>query len=112
MGGGAGSDNEQKKERLMPFDIVMLPGADIEIEDAFEWYELQRVGLGQVFMNELATYLEKIAQNPELFGFAADEYRRAVLPHFPYTVIYEVTGITVYVYAVFHSSRNPPPAFI
>ncbi len=43
------------------------PEADEEIQSAVRFYESQRSGLGDDFLAELRTHLERIADDPSLF---------------------------------------------
>jgi len=40
----------------MASKIEIRPLAALEILDAFDWYELQRVGLGDEFLSELESF--------------------------------------------------------
>jgi|GEM_PF-1244279 len=51
--------------------------------------------------------IQLIRRNPEMYQVAHATYRRAVVRRFPYVVFYELSDITVTVYAVFHCSQDP-----
>jgi len=44
---------------------------------------------------------------PELYAKVHEEYRRALVRRFPYAIFYEYTGGKVFIYSIFHTSRNP-----
>ena len=50
----------------MSIPIVFQAGVRDEIDDAYDWYEKQRSGLGEDFLAEIQTVLDRMAVNPEL----------------------------------------------
>ncbi len=76
-------------------------------KEAYDWYELQKVGLGELFLEDLADKFHKIEVNPTVFGKREGDYRHIALKKFPYALVFRIIGKTVVVYAVFHTSRNP-----
>jgi plasmid stabilization system protein ParE len=91
----------------MKYNIVLQPGAENDIDDAYLWYEGQQKGLGDQFLSELVGYYEKLRQNPLIFKWIARGFRQASLYRFPYVLVFKVIGADVQIYAVFHTSRNP-----
>jgi plasmid stabilization system protein ParE len=81
--------------------------AKADIDSAFDWYELQTVGLGADFLEALNICLTQIQQNPFLYPIVHRETRRAVLRRFPYSVLYLVTDNSIIVIGCFHARRNP-----
>ena len=95
----------------MIYNIILQPGAEDDIDDAYYWYEHQRSGLGEEFLDELIEYYEKLKHNPATFKWANKEYRQAGMHRFPYALVYKVIEAEVIIYAVFHTSRNPKHKF-
>jgi plasmid stabilization system protein ParE len=91
----------------MAFTIALKPGAEDDIEHAYNWYEDQRLGLGEEFLEELIVYYRKLELQPTAFGKLNRMYRRAILKQFPYVIIFEINKTEVIIYAVFHKSRSP-----
>lgn len=92
------------------FDIEILQTATFDLEDAHEWYEQQLNGLGERFIKEVDYYLSAIENNPYQFAIQfSGKYRFATLNKFPYRLVYNIdeSSKCVYVFAVFHTSRNP-----
>ena len=48
----------------MGYKIEIRPLATIEIIEAYDWYELQRTGLGDEFLNELENFNTSLLLNP------------------------------------------------
>ena len=61
-----------------------------EIESAFSWYEVQRIGLGDEFFKELEAAFNILKSNPQYFSFIYDTRRRLNLKRFPYKIIFEI----------------------
>ena len=91
----------------MNYTFVFHQLAVDELQDAYDWYENQRSGLGVEFMDAIDGVIQQILSNPESFPKAYKERRKALPARFPYLVIFEIHGDVVLVVAVIHSSRNP-----
>ncbi len=90
----------------MPYHVLLKPGAESDTEQAYNWYEEQRTGLGEEFLSELENIYSKLENLPTAYGKLTRIYRRAHLKRFPYIVVYEIKRHDVIVYAVFHTSRK------
>jgi toxin ParE1/3/4 len=95
----------------MSYRVFLNPGAEDDTEQAYNWYEDQRKGLGEEFLVELESIYRNMENFPRAFGKLTKIYRRAPLKRFPYLVIYEIKRKEIIVYAVFHMSRNPKSRF-
>ena len=80
---------------------------------AFEWYELERNGLGYVFMNAVERRLLQIQENPENYSFAFRAYRQASVKGFPFTIVYKFFPKKKFIYisSMHHNSKNPKTKF-
>ena len=86
---------------------VFRPAAAADVEDAFLWYESQRPGLGDEFLDEISLVLNAIVENPARFPVIHRETRRALLHRFPYSLFYRVQSEGVIIVACMHGKRNP-----
>lgn len=91
----------------MTLPVRFLPEARAEFDDAADWYEAKRPGLGIDFVAKVREVLKRISINPRLHQIVYRDVRRAVVARFPYVVLYREEGNEVIVVAVFHASRNP-----
>lgn len=91
----------------MSLRVVVRRQARAEFDDAFDWYERQRAGLGVEFAGCVRTVFDRIAAMPELFAPVYRDIRKAPVRKFPYTVFYRVKPKGVVVLAVFHCKRDP-----
>lgn len=62
--------------------LIISPLAEIDLKDAYQWYELNKVGLGDLFLKVVKDKLHSIRLNPRQED-------------------------AVVVFSVYHSKRNP-----
>ena len=91
----------------MAAKLVVAPEAELDIAEAYVWYENRRIGLGEEFLGSVDAAIERISRNPLIHPVVHETYRRALIRRFPYAIYFEFTETTVTVYAVFHTSRDP-----
>jgi len=91
----------------MASELILTPDAARDIEEAVEYYELQRAGLGARFFAAVTTCPEGVVRTPEMHRVIEDDIRRALVRKFPYAIFYDSDADTVTVYCVIHTSRNP-----
>ena len=91
----------------MPYKIEIRPLAAIEIIEAYDWYEMQRAGLGIEFLDELEIFYDSMIRNPETYSYYAKPVREGKVKRFPYTVVYEIFDGAIVVYSVFMAKQNP-----
>ncbi len=85
--------------------------AELEILDAYLWYESNSTGLGKKFRAELSKQFQQIKNFPSLFPIHKRNeqfpIQKCVLKVFPFIIFYSNSEKSVDVIAVFHSSRKP-----
>lgn len=91
----------------MSLPVVLRAEAEREFDEAFDWYEGQKAGLGVEFAEAVQVVYDRIAANPLLHQVVFADVRRAVVRRFPYTILYRPHSDRVEVLAVFHSRRDP-----
>jgi plasmid stabilization system protein ParE len=91
----------------MSLPVGLRPEARAEFDEAFDWYEQQRPGLGLDFAAQVQEVLDRISATPELYAQVFEDVRRAVVQRFPYAVFYKIELPQVVVLAVFHGRRDP-----
>lgn len=91
----------------MKLPIITRPIAAAEFDSAYRWYEQQRLGLGEEFLETAGNLVRLIADHPDRFPIIHRDIRRAVLRRFPYSIFYRVKAGHIIVIACFHSKRNP-----
>jgi len=91
----------------MVYPLDVKNEANLEIIEAYLYYEEKRIGLGEEFLEHLDVYFERIRTNPKHFPQKRKPYREAFIKRFPFLVIYEITNTKVIVYSVFNTWQNP-----
>lgn len=91
----------------MNYTLAFHQEALDELQDAYDWYELQRNGLGLEFMDAIDELVQRFLIKPKSFPKAYKQRRKALPAKFPYLVIFELHGDVILVVAVIHASQNP-----
>jgi plasmid stabilization system protein ParE len=79
----------------------------LTFDDAIDWYEQRRAGLGLRFAAAVQNVFDDAAANPKRFAEAVPGVREAAVRGFPYCVYYKEEPARLVVIAVFHTSRDP-----
>jgi len=90
----------------MAYSVIILAGAELDIDEAILWYESQRKGLGIRFYSLLLDKLDELKFNPQYYFNISEGFRRITVDPFPYNVIYKIIELKVVVFAVFHQSME------
>lgn len=90
------------------YRIKLLDSAYSDLKKSSNWYDLQKDGLGKLFLKQFFRTLKHIEQNPYLYAVKFfEEFRFAKLNKFPFFIVFEIIEDVVAVNAVFHTSRSP-----
>ncbi len=81
--------------------------ARMEFDEAADWYEQQRAGLGLKFTRAVRRVLDSIAASPLRYPAVHGDVREAPVSGFPYCVYYRAEATQIVVLSVFHASRDP-----
>ncbi len=91
----------------MKYRIIIRPEAEVDLADAFSWYEDKRQGLGYDFLLQVEAGLKFVERSPEIHSGGYKGTRNHFIKRFPYKIIYIVEYKTVIVLAVLHGKRSP-----
>ena len=91
----------------MSLTVTFRRQARKELQEAVDWYEQKRTGLGEQFRLGVEKVLDRICQTPEIHAFAYRDVRCALVPRFPYAVYYRVRRGRLVIIAVLHAKRDP-----
>src|SRR5262249_50106967 len=91
----------------MTVPVRLLRIAQTEYDEAVDWYEGCRKGLGRRCFAALEKTLESIGNQPDRYPEVEIGIREALVSDWPYCVYYQVRGEQVVVISVFHTSRDP-----
>ena len=91
------------------YTVKLLLRAELEVNEACEWYEKRKPGLGGKFLEEFDHCINRIANHSLHYAVNfSEKYRFALLKVFPYSVVYRFDDEnSILVISVFHQHRNP-----
>lgn len=67
----------------MSYGLIIQSEAIIDIQEAFEWYEKQKSGLGVNFIEEVENGYDKICNHPTYYAAINSHFRRLKINRFP-----------------------------
>lgn len=70
----------------MSLPLVFQAGVRDEIDEAYRWYERQREGLGESFLDAVQIVLDQLQRDPERHAPVFQDVRHSRLKRFPYAV--------------------------
>lgn len=71
----------------MAYKIIIKPLVFSDVEDAFNWYNKQVVGLGDRYYNQFWITINIIKSQPFVFSYLKPPIRRCRMKIFPYKFI-------------------------
>ncbi|RJP79412.1 MAG: type II toxin-antitoxin system RelE/ParE family toxin [Desulfobacteraceae bacterium] len=87
--------------------INFLEIAQIELDDAIEYYNYEIPGLGDAFLTEVLSTLDRIGEFPEAWHHISKRSRRCQTRRFPYGIIYQIREQEILIVAIAHLHRKP-----
>jgi plasmid stabilization system protein ParE len=92
----------------MNLPLLIQQDAQLDFEEAIQYYENQRQGLGLEFLEEVQATLQLISTSPLIHQKVFHRIHKCLVGRrFPYLIYYEPVDFFIAVYAVWHTSRNP-----
>lgn len=88
-------------------EFVFLLGADIDIQRAYDFYEDCQTGRGEVFIRHLDAAFAHLRTFPESAPIFRGNYRRLLVPRFPYGIFYTLEPTRIIVAGVMYLRQNP-----
>ena len=83
------------------------PSARIELNNAIDYYEKCKTGLGSEFAKEIYSTIQRIIQLPEAWTQISKNTRRCLTNRFPYGVIYQIHKDKIMIIAVMQLNKEP-----
>ena len=87
-------------------ELVVLPQAALDANEAFVWYEQQNPGVGEAFLGQLELCQHTITADPERARRIRGEIRKVKMRRFPYFIYYTTTTGATTIVAVLHGARH------
>lgn len=90
----------------MKWFVLVRPEAERDMVAARDWYEGKRIGLGGEFLDALLSGIRVLEKTPERQPLYFRNFRRVLLPRFPYKIFYQVIGHQVVIFRVLHAKQE------
>ena len=87
--------------------VAFHPEAEAEFLEAARYYESQAVDLGVSFISAVERTYQRLATFPESGQPFGSRLRRALVPGFPYGLVYRAEADRVFIVALAHARRRP-----
>ncbi len=87
---------------------------EVDLMEAFKWYESRSVGLGHEFLRCVEARLNQIARLPQIFRRRGDLHRMAKIDRFPYAIyfIWEEDEAHIAVRRILHFAQDARGALL
>ena len=91
------------------YAVKISADAENDIDEIYLWYELQQIGLGELFVEYLNKAVQHVVKYPNSYRQAYKNVHRVLTKKFPYAVYYLVNEIKLHIeaLAIVHAKRNP-----
>ncbi|MSU21751.1 MAG: type II toxin-antitoxin system RelE/ParE family toxin [Pedosphaera sp.] len=88
--------------------VIIRPRAEANLQEARQWYEKQRMGLGNDFTRTVRDAIRRLPENPLIYRLRHRRLgiRRFYPPRFPYRIVYRIQGESILVFAVLHAKQH------
>ena len=81
--------------------------AEVEVNEAADFYDLENSGLGNVLLDEVERSIGAISRYPEVGMLIRKSVRKMSLLKFHYSLIYAIKSNEIRLLAVAHQKRRP-----
>jgi len=83
------------------------PAAEKELNEAIDYYEECKNGLGLEFAKEVYTAIQNILLFPTAWSPLSENTRRCLTNRFPYGIIYHIANEEIFIIAIMQLNRKP-----
>jgi plasmid stabilization system protein ParE len=98
-------ENEIRPDKI-DLPVLIRRAAEIEILEAFAWYEEQLGGLGFEFLHILEDAISFLRQQPQSYQTIYRDIRRVLMRKLPYAVFYIIENDKIIVLACLHQKHS------
>jgi len=103
MAGSKGEHPEPEVKYILEFGEE----AKTDLQEIYDWYEIQKYGLGDEFLISLEKSFSRIEISAEGYRKRYRNLRIEKMNRFPYLIIFKVKGKIATVVKVVHGKRHP-----
>ena len=90
----------------MKWPVIIRPQAEADLQEARQWYEERRPGLGVEMVLAVRRAIVLLRNNPERHPIYYRDFRRVLLRRFPYKVFYRIETERIIVFRVLHNKQD------
>jgi len=87
--------------------VIFSKLAKQELDDATHYYEIEFLGLGKRYREEVKKAAKRISEYPETWSVERGDVRKCLLHKFPYKLLYSIEEDHIFIIAVAHQHRKP-----
>jgi len=93
----------------VPYTIITTAYARRDIQDAIDWENMRKPGLGNHFLQDLEKKIYTVANQPFIYPIRYNNIRCAVTSIFSYFIHFNIDEIKqeIYILRILHTSREP-----
>ncbi len=78
-----------------------------DLVDSESFYNNERLGLGDEFLNEVFSAILHICDDPSIWQYVYKDLQRYSLNRFPFKILFRVEDDMVQIVAINHNKRHP-----
>ena len=91
----------------MSYSLIVRSRAEQDLAEASLWYEGRAPGTGAYFVRCVDAAISLIIRQPQAGPVYFQQFRRVLVPRFPFGIFYSIESEAIIVHAVLHLSREP-----
>lgn len=91
----------------MIYKVIIPESVFLELKEVSSYYESKQKDLGLKFITNWETAMEHIKAAPLIYQKKNKHLRTIKLNKFPYLLVFEIIGNTIYVFKLTHARKNP-----
>ena len=91
----------------MSLDLLIKPRAELDLLEAYNFYDELSPGIGAELVRIVDERMRFIGTNPKACPIKYRDFRRALVPKFPYGIYYRIEEKLVVVFCVLALRQDP-----
>ena len=101
-----GNSEKESLGKPLGYEVIVRREAQLEVQEAFQYYQDKSEGLGFEFLRSLDAVLQSVKRNPIAYQTIYKETRRVLLRKFPYALFYMIEENRIIIIPCFHQKRS------
>lgn len=88
-------------------NIKILPIANDDLLNGYDFYEQQAKGIGSYFLDSLFSDIDSLLIYHEIYPVFFGQYHRMLSKRFPFAIYYTIENKNIIIYAILDCRKNP-----